>query len=97
MKKTNYPQTNIKKNLWFKAKNYGYGWYPICLKGWIVIIIYALLLALSAFVLETISTSETSFIYLFLLCVLVLTVILWVICKRKGEKPSWRWGIDNTP
>jgi len=93
MKKNNPIQTNIKKELWFKAKNYGYGWYPCCLKGWIVIIIYALLLALSAFILEKISTSEISFIYSFIISILILTAILWTICKKKGEKPSWRWGI----
>jgi len=81
------------EEFWFKSKHYGYGWYPCCFKGWIIIILYALLIALSAFVLERTNLSEIPFILLFLFCVLVLTIILWTICRKKGEKPSWHWGI----
>ena len=30
------------KQLWFKAKTYGYGWYPVTWQGWLVILIYVL-------------------------------------------------------
>lgn len=28
-----------KNKLWFKAKNYGWGWYPVTWEGWTVTII----------------------------------------------------------
>ena len=38
--------TNIKlekSKLWFRAKNYGWGWYPCSWEGWTVLLIWVLL------------------------------------------------------
>ena len=32
--------------LWFKAKKYGYGWYPATWQGWLVILVYLTILGL---------------------------------------------------
>ena len=36
----------IKKEIWFPAKRYGWGWgLPICWQGWIVLIVWMVLLS----------------------------------------------------
>lgn len=84
----------MKKNnnkLWFKAKNYGWGWTPITWQGWAVtglFLIYAL--AVSAFIGDSFENraGATSFTFFILLGM----VPLFIICYKKGEKPEWRWG-----
>jgi uncharacterized membrane protein YhaH (DUF805 family) len=85
---------SMKKNscstncLWFKAKNYGWGWYPCSWQGWLV------LLAWAAIFILLIDRAEDSNNILAnsIIPVLVLTAILISICYVKGEKPVWRWG-----
>ena len=77
--------------LWFKAKRYGWGWYPISWQGWSVTFIYILLLLLFGLTIDENSTPiETS--STFLLPITLLTISLIRICYKKGEKPEWRWG-----
>ncbi|KKP87224.1 MAG: hypothetical protein UR89_C0004G0013 [Candidatus Roizmanbacteria bacterium GW2011_GWA2_35_8] len=71
----------IKKNiLWFRAKNYGWGWYPSSWQGWIILSIYLIYLFYRG--METKRIIETIF----------ATILLIIICYLKGEKPEWRWG-----
>ena len=75
----------MKKNrrLWFKAKNFGWGWYPSTWEGWVVLLIYILYITITS----TISYSfKSSFEILF------ATILLIIVCFLKGEKPEWRWG-----
>lgn len=80
------------ERLWFKAKQYGWGWYPVTWEGWLVTLGYIA----SAFLLihmidpshRTASQVFTSFIIPFA----ILTAILLAVCFATGEKPSWRWG-----
>lgn len=79
------------KKLWFKAKRYGWGWYPVTWQGWAVTLGYIIILfAFVSTIDEKSPTKEVSL--MFFLPVAILTAALLVICYKKGEKPSWRWG-----
>ena len=87
------------RKLWFRAKRFGWGWYPVSWQGWSVTIVYALLYVLlglifgalaPSVVLEGGSIVEGSVLFISIL--LLVTASLLAICYRYGEKPSWRWG-----
>ncbi len=71
--------------LWFKAKRYGYGWYPVTWQGWGVIVLYGI------GVFETYREIDGNPLS-FLIRIAVLTTFLIIICAAKGEKARWRWG-----
>lgn len=75
--------------IWFKAKRYGWGWYPATWQGWAVLAIYLVVVIASIPALDD-STGEPSVAYYVL--VLLATANLIFISYRKGEKPRWRWG-----
>jgi hypothetical protein len=81
--------------IWFRAKRYGYGWYPATWQGWAVIGAYVALILLPVFyqryVVPTFMT-KTQFSVVFIPYVVVLVAILIGICHRKGEPARWRWG-----
>ena len=77
---------------WFKAKNYGWGWYPASWQGFMVMIIYFLLLIPIFLQIDGQLSSSSKEMYSFMIPVLLLTTILIVICYLTGEKPRWRWG-----
>jgi hypothetical protein len=74
--------------LWFRAKCYGFGWYPATWQGWIVLIIWAILFIL---IVGRIDTNKNVAFNVVLPAILV-TVALIIVCYLKGEKPCWRWG-----
>ncbi len=75
---------------WFKAKTFGYGWYPSTWQGGIVVSVY--LVVLGAFVWWFVRNAKTFNVWLYLGGVLALTSILIFICYKKGEPARWRWG-----
>jgi lipoprotein signal peptidase len=77
------------KEIWFPAKNYGFGWgLPIKWQGWVVLLAYVLLITIGSVIL---SNSSKASIWL-LPYILFLTILLILICWKKGEKAEWRWG-----
>jgi hypothetical protein len=70
--------------LWFKAKKYGWGWYPSTWQGWAVLLGYLLIVAGFHSVF---GTNPVVFVI-----TIALTVLLIIICYKTGEKPRWRWG-----
>lgn len=75
---------------WFKAKQYGWGWTPSSIEGWIVIVLWALLNVAAFRYFATTASAEDaliSFTPIFVLSIFTLLAISYV----KGEKPSWRW------
>ena len=76
------------KELWFRAKYYGWGWYPCCWEGWLALFIWAILFALIVGRAE----NETRIILKVFIPALILTIALIILCFIKGEKPRWRWG-----
>lgn len=81
----------MQKKLWFKAKDYGWGWYPATWQGWLVVLGYIFVLML-IFVLTKNYIVNNNDIFIFLIPVALATVLLLFICYKKGEKPEWRWG-----
>jgi hypothetical protein len=72
------------RKLWFAAKQYGYGWYPVTWQGWGVLTLYIL----GVFAAAHGSTN----IFMFCVELVILTVFLIIVCVIKGEKARWRWG-----
>jgi len=79
------------KQKWFKAKEYGWGWYPATWQGWAVTLGYVVLAVLFAFTLDE-NSPPKEIAFTFLLPMTLLTVALIRIAYVKGEKPEWRWG-----
>ncbi len=71
------------KKLFFKAKCYGWGWYPCSWEGWLILLIWFLLFL---FFIRGVEESLNLFF------IFVLTLLLILICWKTGEKPRWRWG-----
>lgn len=84
----------MQRKLWFKAKHYGWGWYPASWQGWAVILLYiAAVLTASFSVDETVSAGDFSL--QFFPMMIALTIFLIVICYISGEAPRWRWGKEE--
>jgi hypothetical protein len=79
---------------WFKAKTYGYGWYPATWQGWLVTVGYVVLLLPGGYFFfdSTVTAGDGRRSLGFILYALVLTIGLIAICAKTGEKPRWRWG-----
>jgi hypothetical protein len=76
------------KQFWVPAKRYGWGWGPpITWQGWVVLVVFFLLLLAGAFLFP-----PTRDILAFLVYALVICVALVAVCYAKGEPPAWRWG-----
>ncbi|HEU4677679.1 MAG TPA: hypothetical protein VFS75_03110 [Candidatus Paceibacterota bacterium] len=78
---------------WFKRKLYGWGWTPVTKEGWTVMAGWLILVILNSFRLE--KTASADFANWFVLETLALSLILLVICYKKGEKPRWQWGLSK--
>lgn len=73
---------------WFPAKRYGWGWgIPRIWQGWVVLAAYVAVLVGAAHFLpparHALAFSAVSGI---------ATLVLLLVCLRKGEPPRWRWG-----
>jgi membrane protein YdbS with pleckstrin-like domain len=76
------------RTFWFPAKRHGWGWGPPRVwQGWLVLVAYALLLALAAMVFLRADEPAA-----FLACAAALTVALVVVCWLTGEPLRWRSG-----
>lgn len=64
---------------WFVPKIFGLGWRPITWQGWLVILIFVVLIVLSVL---------NSQGYKRLMIIFALIIILSVICYLKGGKPG---------
>ena len=81
-----------KKEIWFRRKIYGWGWYPCTTKGWLITLAFVVAIILAAFVFMKVYHGETSFLAAYLITVFLLGAILVWIAWTKGEKPRWCWG-----
>ena len=80
------------KKVWFKAKKYGWGWYPATWQGWLVTLLYVVYVAYRANTLTVMFDTSTSFAFRYIFELILPTIILLVVCLLTGEKPKWRWG-----
>ncbi len=80
------------KKLWFKAKEYGWGWYPATREGWAVTFGYIALMMIPPLLFDF-KTHTAKDVYIFLIPIWsVLTAVMIYISYKTGEKPRWRWG-----
>ncbi len=84
---------NNPEGYWFKAKIFGWGWTPVTWQGWLITIIFVLMI----YIISVINKAFPSFNndWPFVLAVIVLAGAFIFIAYKKGEKPSWRWGIPK--
>lgn len=84
------------KRLWFRAKNYGWGWYPITWQGWFITFAFAGFSAGGAIAFSKLLELDPEDALLltcsFLLWTGLNIMLIIAICYKTGEKPSWRWG-----
>ncbi len=84
------------KRLWFKRKNYGWGWYPCCWQGWSVLALFTLVILIGSITIssyvEARPEETTVAVPLFLVLCVALTGALFFVCYRTGEAPRWQWG-----
>lgn len=76
------------KKLWFKVKQYGWGWYPSTWQGWTVMLVY--LIAVIHLIIKI--NSQQILLPDFLARLFIISAILLVVCFLTGEKLKWRWG-----
>ncbi|OGH92056.1 MAG: hypothetical protein A2563_00490 [Candidatus Magasanikbacteria bacterium RIFOXYD1_FULL_40_23] len=80
------------QKLWFKAKDYGWGWQPSSWQGWLVLAVYLGFNFKIFWGIDSRLYSDREALINFFLPLAVSTVILLIVCYKKGEKPEWRWG-----
>lgn len=80
--------------IWFRAKDYGWGWVPIAWEGWLVIAAFIVLAAGGSFLIQhwkrTGGAQAAMLLHLAWIALLIAGLI--AICYAKGERPEWRWG-----
>ncbi len=82
----------MEKKLWFRAKRYGLGWYPVSWQGWAILAMYVFVVFANARYLNRHEFSNSDFLMQFFPQTYILTVFLIIICSATGEKIRWRWG-----
>lgn len=77
-----------KRNYWFPAKRYGWGWgMPCAWQGWVAFALFWVLLLIGAVKILPAHGPQAFVVYS-----LGLTVLLVLVCWVKGEPPgSGRW------
>lgn len=80
------------KKLWFRRKRYGWGWYPVSWEGWTVLAVYVLALLSNFITIDGVQDASSDTLINFAPRFIILSIILIIICYKKGEKPKWTWG-----
>ena len=80
------------KKYWFKAKPYGYGWYPASWQGWLILTVFISLEVFSFFLIDSRSHSVSDTLINFVPLTFFLAGIMVLLARIKGEKLRWRWG-----
>lgn len=78
--------------LWFRAKRFGYGWYPCTWQGWAILLMYVFAITADVVFMNNHSHSVSDMLMNWFPRFYILTVFLIIICDAKGEKATWRWG-----
>jgi hypothetical protein len=87
-------QKTDRREVWFAAKKYGWGWGPpVTWQGWVVMIVWIVLF--TGGLLGIMALPEALRPLLLVLYVVVMVAALITICYMKGETPRWRWGGDD--
>lgn len=82
------------EGLWFKRKLYGWGWTPVRLEGWLVVLLFISTLLTIGIRAEQLGQDLNILIDL-LVPVSLAIAVLFVISYKKGEAPKWTWGLPE--
>lgn len=77
---------------WFKSKLYGWGWTPATWQGWLVLVIFIVLVYFQFKNIDANSHSASDTLINFLPRAGLSILAFIIICLAKGEKSRWRWG-----
>lgn len=84
------------RKLWFRARDYGWGWTPVTIEGWLVTAAFLAVVVVDASVfiyrVRTPGSDIRSATITFYGCLAEFVGALIVVCWMKGETPHWRWG-----
>jgi len=80
---------------WFRRKIFGWGWTPATWQGWIVLLLFAVLVVLNFKRIDSVSHSASDTLINFIPQLIIMTFVLIGICYKKGEKPKWQWGFPK--
>ncbi|MSR70518.1 hypothetical protein EXS62_00545 [Candidatus Kaiserbacteria bacterium] len=80
---------------WFKAKRYGYGWYPATWEGWLIMLLFLVLMLANFYRIDSSSHSVSDTLINFIPQTALLVAALWYIAHKTGEPARWRWGDDK--
>ncbi|HVZ10908.1 MAG TPA: hypothetical protein VG941_00565 [Candidatus Paceibacterota bacterium] len=83
------------KRIWFKAKRYGYGWYPAAWQGWLILAVFVILTVRNVLQIDVADEMDGAIGALIVVHEIILVAILIFICWLTGEKAAWRWGEQN--
>lgn len=91
---------STEKQYWFKRRQYGYGWTPVSVEGWLTVVIFISLLIGSSLLLfeESVDSTLSDLITFFAVAFVITFVTFWISSKH-GPEPKWRWGAkpDDDP
>jgi catechol 2,3-dioxygenase-like lactoylglutathione lyase family enzyme len=86
----------MKNKLWFRRKNYGWGWTPISWEGWAVTAAAIIIPLVIRYITKSIGLDKpTQYFYTYASIPIILMALI-LLCFRYGEKPRWQWGIKRT-
>lgn len=77
---------------WFRAKRFGWGWYPVSWQGWVTLAIYITLIVRESLNADRLSQSGSDTLISLTLPFIFITILFLSICWAKGERSRWRWG-----
>ena len=79
-----------KRDIWFPAKTYGWGWgSPCAWQGWVVVLVYIGIVVGATIIMKPARGGNMK---LYLIIVIASSLLFLLVCWWKGEKPAWRWG-----
>ena len=87
-----YYDDHAMKKYWFRAKRYGWGWYPVTWQGWLVTAIFITLEYLNFLRIDAGSHSASDTMRPFLVETFLMALVFIYIGYKTGEPPRWRWG-----
>ena len=78
------------REIWFPAKEYGWGWgMPCAWQGCVVMVVYIGIVLGATIVMQPTRGGNMK---LYLIVVIISSLLFCLVCWRKGEKPAWKWG-----
>lgn len=84
-----------KTDLWFRNKEYGWGWTPATWQGWTTLLFYFGVLVYASWVFLPHTRTEAlepKQLLAWLSAVLLVIINLMAIAWLKGERPQWHLG-----